>query len=208
MRIMQLTTAHPDYLKLLHKKNRNAVTHKQCIDNFLRDYYWAGHILTPELEKLGHETFLAIPVDNHSQAVWCRDVGIETRPGPSFALEVIVYQISLFQPDVLYVTIPQIIDDRVLTLLPKRPRLVIGWNASLTAHDKSWTEYDIMLSSHPFCMDASIKLGAKRCEYFYPGFPEEFNDNYNSKSYYNDVAFSGYWTGTHVYRNNILSSPK
>lgn len=204
MRIMQLATAHPDYLKLLHKKNRNATTHKQCIDNFLRDYYWAGHILTPELEKLGHETFLAIPVDNHSQAVWCRDVGIETKPGPSFALEVIAYQISLFQPDVLYVTIPQIIDDRILTLLPKRPRLIIGWNAFLTAHNKSWTEYDIMLSSHPLCMDASIKLGAKRCEYFYPGFPEEFNYNYYSKSYYNDVAFSGYWTGTHVYRNNIL----
>ncbi|WP_298033707.1 glycosyltransferase [uncultured Desulfovibrio sp.] len=204
MKIMQLSTAHPDYLRLLHKKNRNAITHKQCIDSFLRDYYWAGHILTPELEKLGHETFLTIPVDTHSQAVWCREAGIATRPDPSFALEVIAYQISLFQPDVLYVTIPQIIDDKILTLLPKRPRLIIGWNASLAPHNTSWTEYDIMLSSHPFCIDVSLKLGAKRYEYFYPGFPEEVIKNYYSKLYYNDVVFSGYWTGTHVYRNNIL----
>lgn len=204
MRIMQIAYTHDAYTRVLQVQNKRCATHAQCIKNFLDGGYWGGHVLTPALERLGHDVFLCIPRDDQSQILWCKEHDIQIPPSPEYRLFIAACQVAVFQPDVLYITIPQMMDDIFLSLLPQKPPLVIGWNACRLPPHIRWTGYDLFLSSHSMYLEGALDRGASRSARFFPGFPANMARGFPSGQL-NDVAFSGYWTDQHVARNKFLS---
>lgn len=201
MRIMQISNSHQDYLDLFrkrHKKNRSYGARMQA---YIDDYYWASHTMTPALERMGHETFFCVPTETDSQRIWCEE---NNAPWHEEAPIMACFeQVARFQPDVLYIGSASIYHDAFLQHLPYRPKLIVGWHATLTWDHMRLSHYDLILSSHEHCMLIAQQQGAPRVVYFYPGFPAELQQAFSPRKH-TDLCFSGYWAISHPRRNEIL----
>lgn len=205
LRIMQMAFIHDDYILAVHKRNKKYKTFKECIDNFIADYYWGGHILTPELAKMGYNTFLCVPRDILSQALWCAENGVSDIPQEAFVYGVCMFQIAAYKPDILYISHPQEFGDAFIEALPWKPPVIVGWSAAATPPLTSWKFFDAILSSHDVSMDRARESGAQRVIYSLPGFPEALATELSSLPKRTDVSFSGYWSPFHHHRNALLT---
>lgn len=64
MRIMQVVHLHAPYLTQFCARYKRLNSFAARNIAFLEDYYWCGHMLTPALARMGHETFLRRELDN------------------------------------------------------------------------------------------------------------------------------------------------
>lgn len=201
MRIMQIAHLHPDYALLLAQRNAMAASHAQCVQSYLDDGYWAGHTLTPALQRMGHDTFLCVP-DALSQRLWCQENGVEWSQDGEYIT--CLLQVAAFRPDVLYIgSILHFYDD-FLQLLPYRPRLIVGWHATHNWDYMRMSQYDLVLSSHGECLDFAHNMGAKHAAYSYPGFSTALASAF-AKTKHTDICFAGgYWSVSHPRRNRFL----
>lgn len=204
LRVMQMAFSHDDYIRILQKKNKRCTTHAQCMAHFEQDYYWGGHVFTPTLRALGYETFLCLPGDLHSQALWCAEHKVGDLPRAALNHAMALYQVAVFQPDVLYVSHPHFYDDVFLEALPMAPSVILGWSAAATAADISWKLFDAILSSHEISMLRAKDCGARETIFALPGYPLELATELKSQPRRTDVSFTGYWTPFHKYRNQLL----
>ena len=169
MRIFQIAHLHPDYENLLMVRNAGKRTSAECVQSYLDDGYWGGHTLTPALERQGHETFLCV-CDEYSQRIWCEENGIEWQN----AYITCLYQIALFQPDVLYIGSVLHFYDDFLEALPWRPKLIVGWHATHPWPYLNMRHYDLVLSSHGECLNFAREKGAAHTAYAYDPPPEKY----------------------------------
>lgn len=201
MRIMQISNSHQDYLELFRKRYKNTRSFAARMQAYIDDYYWASHTMTPALERMGHETFFCVPTETESQRIWCEENGVDWHEeAPIMAC---LEQVARFQPDVLYIGSASIYHDAFLQHLPYRPKLVVGWHATLTWAHMHLSHYDLILSSHEHCLQIAQQQGAPHLAFFYPGFPAELKDSFSPRKH-TDLCFSGYWAISHPCRNAML----
>ena len=204
MRIMQLANSHNDYIALFQKRNKKKHTHAELMEAYLADYYWACHMLTPALGRMGHETWMCVPEDPLSQTIWCEENNVSPRLLQEDHLAVCVEQVNRYQPDILYISSACMHNDNFLPRLSWRPRLVIGWHATHSWPHMRLSCFDLILSSHEECLRLSQYLGARGGAYFYPGTPAELAHKFSPVKH-NDLCFSGYWAISHERRNAMLA---
>lgn len=201
MRIMQIGNSHHDYLKLFAKRFVQKTTHAELMRAYVNDYYWCCHTMTPALERLGHETFLCVPTERVSQRLWCEEHGVAWDESAPFLA--CLAQIEWFRPDILYIGSASLYHDELLDLLPYRPKLIVGWHATITRENMVFKNYDLILSSHEECLRISRQQGARHTAYAYPGIPAELGTKFSSVKR-SDLCFSGYWAISHPRRNYFL----
>lgn len=206
LRVMQMAFSHDDYIRIFQKKNKRCTTHAQCMAHFEQDGYWGGHLMVPGLRNLGYETFLCLPGDLHSQALWCMEHKVDNLPRAVLNHAICLYQVAVFQPDVLYISHPHFFDDVFLEALPHAPSVVLGWSAAATSTDLSWKLFDAILSSHEVSMLRAKECGAPETIFALPGFPVPLAEELRGHPLRTDVSFTGYWTPFHKYRNNLLKT--
>lgn len=204
MRIMQLANSHNDYIALFQKRNKKKRTHAELMEAYLADYYWACHMLTPALERMGHETWICVPEDPLSQTLWCEENNVSPTLLQEDHLAVCVEQVNRYQPDILYISSACMHNDNFLARLSRRPRLVVGWHATHSWPHMRLSNFDLILSSHEECLRLSQYLGARGGAYFYPGTPAELAHKFSSIKH-TDLCFSGYWAISHERRNAMLA---
>ena len=201
MRIMQIGNSHHAYLAHFAQLFRKKTTHAELMQAYIDDYYWCCHTLIPAFKRLGHETFLCVPTETMSQRLWCEEQGIPW--DPSAPILACLAQIAWFQPDILYIGSASLYDDGLLDYLPYRPKVVVGWHATITRPHMLFHNYDIILSSHKECLYMSRQQGARNTEYAFPGMPAELATKFAAVKR-TDLCFSGYWAVSHPQRNKFL----
>lgn len=201
MRIMHISNSHQDYLDLFRKRYKHTRSFAARMQAYIDDYYWASHTLTPALARMGHETFFCVPTETESQRLWCEENGVQWYDeAPIMAC---FEQVARFQPDVLYIGSASIYHDAFLQHLPYRPKLVVGWHATLTWDHMHLSHYDLILSSHEHCLRIAQQQGAPHVAFFYPGIPAELKNAFSPRKH-TDLCFSGYWAISHPCRNAML----
>ena len=202
MRIMQIGNSHYDYLKVLSRRFKKFSSHAQCMQAYVDDYYWCCHTLTPVLQRMGHDVFLCVPTDLASQELWCREHGVNATDN----VLALLAQVEWFRPDVLYVGSPSTFHDTILDHLTFRPKVIVGWHATITRPHMLFHNYDLMLSSHEECLLMARENGARHTAVAYPGMPSELRHAYATdvRNKRSDMCFSGYWAVSHPRRNRFL----
>jgi spore maturation protein CgeB len=208
MRFLQIHTFYEQYLKNLYTRNP-VLKNESFLDQtsyLIHDGFSGGHIFPPYMQKLGYDAQLIVANNQIAQARWLAEQRISLQNPQQWFFEIVRHQIEQFKPDVLYFGDPISFDRKFIDWLSWKPKLIMAWRAAPIPQTTDWSHLDVLLSSASVCLDVAPKLGAKNCEYFYPGFPRSVETATQDQSIEWDVVFAGQWSNLHHRRNSYLQA--
>jgi spore maturation protein CgeB len=169
VRIQVVDTIYPEYAAEVYGRTPGLVEAPYEVQ---RRALWDASFGTSDayvhhLAALGHETDGVIMNCPPLQAAWSAERRVPRtvaralmsrrgrRAGPSPLVHqlVLLAQVEAFRPDVLFVHDPWTIGDRLLDLLHRRVRLLVGQLASRPPPIARLRRFDLMLSSFPHFVD-------------------------------------------------------
>ncbi len=115
---------------------------------------------------------------------------------PDWIAEIILAQIKMYKPDILYFQDLTILDPETLTLAKKYCRLLVGQIASPLASDSYLKQFDLILTSFPHYVDYFKKRKIKS-EYFKLGFEPRVLELIGEPKRIYDVVFVGSYSLYH-----------
>ncbi|GEM_PF-1227785 len=195
LKFMQVHNFYEAYLHNFYTRRPTlaAQSFQEQITALVQDGFAAIHIFAPYMQQVGYQTSqLVIANCAPAQSQWLREHHRTINNPEQWLYEVVRQQIETFEPDVLYLTDPITFDSHFIRSLPKKPRLIMGWRASVIPAGVDWSEFDIILSNLTALRTMAVQLGAKSAESFFPGFPEQFlSALVNTPTGSIDVVFPG-----------------
>jgi cephalosporin hydroxylase len=208
MKFLQVHTFYDQYLQNFYQRHAYLANESfsEQIQQLIKDGFGGGHIFPPYLRQAGYDAQLIIANNYVKQSRWLIENNVSLQNPQQWFFEIVRQQIEHFKPDVLYFGDPISFDRKFVDWLSWKPELVIGWRAAPVASTTDWSCFDILLSSASVCLDIARELGAKNCEYFYPGFPSFIANDVESQGIEWDVVFSGQWSALHSRRNAYLQA--
>ena len=206
---MQVHTFYPSYLQEFYalQPHLAVASFDEQIASLVADGFSAIHMFAPYMGKLGYRAQLIVANDQRSQARWLSEQKQSLQPGDDWVREIVRRQIETLKPDILYLSDPITFDGRFLRTLTHKPALVLGWRAAMIPDGTDWSGFDLMLSSLEPLRETAVKLGARRAEHFFPGYPEWMNARITDSRVKHDVVFCGQWSlGLHANRNHCMQA--
>lgn len=170
------------------------------------DYgFGSGYLFAPYMKRLGYDAKFVVPNCQQSQLKWMKDHGITPQYPQHWEYEVAWHQINHYRPDVVFFTEPLTLDSKFIRMLPYRPKVILGWRASIIPEGTDWSEFDAILTNLSALRDIAVRLGAKRSLHFWPGFEERLYQLVKSDPITEDLVFCGQWTQYHEARNKLVT---
>ncbi|WP_413207254.1 glycosyltransferase [Rhodospirillum sp. A1_3_36] len=207
MRVFQIETFYTRYLERFYANPEAAgLGYRDQVDGLMLGGFSAGHMMTPYLPALGHETFTCIANCEQTQLTWLMEnASQEQIAGLRSQRDIVTLQIETFRPDILYATDPVYLDSAMINALSWRPKLCIGWRAAPTPLSADFSAYDVMLTSDDRFRSICEARGARRVETYYPGHPAWINTVLGPPVITHDIVFSGQAGGLHRKRRDYLA---
>lgn len=164
----------------------------------------SGYLYAPYLKRLGYEADFAVANCQISQLQWANEHGITLQYPHAWMYEIAWHQVNYYRPDILFITEPLTLDSKFIRMLQHRPKIVLGWRASIIPPGTDWSEFDIILSNLTAIRQVALRLGAKSSAHFWPGFEKRIFEAVRDEPKKFDLVFAGQWTDKHRDRNKIL----
>ncbi len=172
------------------------------------------------LIKLGHEAIDIFPNNVYLQKQWARennikysnDYFLEKFPKiyrfikPNWYYKILLNQIKLYNPDIIYNLGMESISNSFLEKIKKENKKIkiIGQHAAvITSGMKKLDSYDLILSSLPNQVEYFRSIGVKSC-YFKLGFEKSILDIIEKKEPIYDIVHIGGYGRIHNTRNSLL----
>ena len=165
----------------------------------------SGYLFAPYMKQLGYESNFVVTNCRESQLKWAAERGIVLQYPEHWMYEVAWHQVNFYRPDVVFITEPLQLDSKFIKMLTYRPKVVLGWRASIIPAGTDWSEFDVILSNLSALRDIAVRLGAKSAQHFWPGFETRITSEVASTPITHDVVFCGQWTEHHRARNQLIS---
>jgi|GEM_PF-1651936 len=202
MRFLQIASFYTSYLNVFYARDpaRGTAPFAAQIDALLADGFGGGHLIAPYMRGVGFDPTLIITNALPAQMRWALDHGLPVPKNPQELNDLVLRQIEIINPDVLYVLDPITFDARVLAGLRVRPKLVMGWRAANIPAGTSWAGFHLMLSSDEGCRRRALELGAAAAAAFRPGFPKALAERVADTPRSADIVFCGQMTTLHKQR--------
>lgn len=184
------------------------------------DAFNALHLFGEDMPQFGYESAVAVPNDARAQHKWRAEHAPHLKRGPGKdlpppgaygkfltddLLEILIEQVDQFNPDVIYLQDPVGFDGRFLSMLKRRPSLVIGWRAAGIPKSCAWKEIDFLVSNHQPSLEQARRLGIRWQERLLPGFPSWIAGALRPQNETCDVMFAGNISYEHKTRMRILT---
>lgn len=155
------------------------------------------------LKRLGHEGQEIITNDDTLQIKWSRENGIRPLPLPRYLnyglkqlmdhdwrYKIIRAQVEHIRPDVLYIQEWNILSDAFIAKLKPLVKLVVGQIASARYHNRTYSNYDLMISSFPHFVEYFRGIGLD-ARYQPLAFDERVLNHFPPKKRTKPVTFVG-----------------
>ena len=195
MKFFQIITLNDNYYQDFNKRNpvvSNVLADNQ-LDELIRDNFGGVNIFTHYMRKLGYETQLSVSNCVPLQIKWASDHGLSSVVNKKeWIVDIILKQIEMFKPDILFISDPERFDSRFIKCLLWKPSLVIGMQVeNIPKNSTDWKNFDIIISNNVHILHHAKKIGARSVELLSSGFPEMIiSPNENVKKNW-DVIFAG-----------------
>jgi hypothetical protein len=157
------------------------------------------------MKDLGYETNFIVPNCRSSQLKWAEEHGIKLQHPHHWMYEVAWHQVNFYRPDIIFFTEPLDLDSRFVRMLAHKPKMVLGWRASIIPPGTDWSEFDIILSNLSALRQVALRLGAKTAAHFWPGFERRLAEAVQHEEIKHDVVFCGQWSKGHEKRNKLVA---
>lgn len=193
MKFLQIHTFYPEYLRELYARNSllSVQPFLSQINVLIQDGFSASHLIAPHMQNFGYDSGLIIANCQISQAQWMSEHQITLRDSQNWLHEIVYNQVEHYRPDVLYLSDPITFDSRFVRELTYKPHMVLGWRASTIPPATDWSAFDVILSNVRGCLQEALQRGARKVEYFMPGFPAFLAEAVTDEAKQWDVVFSG-----------------
>lgn len=207
MKILQITRFYETYLADFYRRHPDFAQQPfgEQMTTLYGDGFSAGHIISPYMADLGYQPDFLVANCYPAQRNWCREVGIAWNDrDPDFWLALLLEQIRIYAPDVLYVQGAGYFDSAILRLLNPRPPLIIGWSGVLVPETMDFSAYDVVVSNFDLCLTQATRLKARNVAQFAPGVPEFLATAVADQPVCHDVVFTGQISPDHTQRLETL----
>ncbi|MCF8506728.1 MAG: glycosyltransferase [Caulobacter sp.] len=208
-RLLQVVNYYPAAIEDVYRRRPDlaGAPFARQIEALLDCGFNAAHNVAPALTRHGWETHFVVANAAAAQAAWLAEKGLPQQDSAGILLR----QIEVLRPDVVYVGDTIALDGRFLRQAQYRPHLTVGWRASVIPQGVDWAGYDLMLSSHAGCREQALKLGAGASEPFWPGLPARLARAVEDEPKLFDVVFAGQVGSLHKRRlaclDHLVRSP-
>jgi len=204
--LLQVNTFYPEYIKHHYAKypDLQYQTYSTQIQSLLNDGFSSGNLLTPYLSKDTFSSDLVIANNPYSQAKWIQEHQLNMTYYSEWFYESLRNQIEIIQPDILYIADPIEFEHSFIKQLEWKPKLIIGWRASVFKSTTDLRDYDILFSHLSSCLNYAVLAGAKSSAYNLPGFSKKILNQIKQKSKKWDFIFTGNAMLIHQKRNKYL----
>ena len=207
IKLLQVQTFYLEYINNHYQKfpNLQNQSYEKQIQSLINDGFSSGSIVTPFLNKDAYSSELIIANNLYSQSKWILENKDILPNYKNWCAEVLVaHQIEIIKPDILYISNPVFFNHAFWNCLKWKPKLLIGWRASIFDKNTCLHGYDILLSHLQYCKKEAILRGARSVEYLLPGFSKRIIKHIRRDEKKWDFIFTGNATGLHKRRNKYL----
>jgi peptidoglycan/xylan/chitin deacetylase (PgdA/CDA1 family) len=208
LKFMQIDTFYPRYTASLYARKTDLVkkSWREQMNEIFKDGFAAVHTLAPYMPQLGYDAQWVVANCAPLQIQWARENGISKFDKTSWMFDILKAQIETFKPDVIYTTDCTVFDGKFFNQLPRKPILLLGWQAADIPAAVDWSGFDAILSPLTSLREKTVQLGSKSAKHFLPGFPLWIFDEIKDANPVYDVGFAGQWTTSqHPKRNHYLT---
>ena len=156
---------HPEVSTLEFKTHR-ALLMEQC--------FGTSDAYSYNLKKLGHVAQEIVTNDDRLQIKWAQENGVRSLPLPRYLnyglkytlgydwrYKIIKAQVEHIKPDVLYIQEGNILSDAFIAKLKPLVKLVVGQIASARPHDRTYSNYDLLITASPHFAEYFQNKGLK-----------------------------------------------
>lgn len=164
-----------------------------------------GYLFAPYMQRLGYESNYVVTNCRESQLQWMKEHGLTLQYPDHWQIEVAWHQVNHYKPDVVFITEPLTLDSKFLRMLAHKPKVVLGWRASIIPEGTDWSEFDVILTNLSALREIAVRLGAKSAKHFWPGFERRIIEEVKTQPYTHDLTFCGQWTRHHRVRNQLVA---
>lgn len=176
MKILILDDYYEDFLESFYSQNPKVFemdfeAHRALL---MEQRFATSDSYSHNIKKLGHEAQEIITNDYRLQIKWTRENGIRTLPLPKYLnyglkyvldydwrYRIIKAQVEHIKPDVLYIQEGNILSDAFIAKLKPLVKLVVGQIASVRRFNRTYYNYDLIISSFPHFVEYFQSKGIK-----------------------------------------------
>jgi spore maturation protein CgeB len=185
MRLIRITTNHPNYLNQFYSRfsglAKQSYTEQYRV--LMADCYGWADFWTHAFGKLGYEVWEPVGNAEPAQKKWALENGVAFGE-KTWLFDIVTAQVKQFGPDVVFVndysTYNAEFFNRLRDTCPSI-RCVIGWCGAPFSDDRVFKAYDLVLSNIS-CLVAYFRNRGLRCEYLHHAFEPRILDRINSDS--------------------------
>jgi spore maturation protein CgeB len=191
MRLLEITTFYPNYLKEFYRINKGLIVKDYTSQRsvLLYDAFGWADFYQKAFQRLGYETFGIILNAEHLQRQWAREKSIKNYKEMNLN-SIALWQIKEFKPDVLF----YLHWDKEFLLRIKKEvpsiNIVIGWSGSAIIKTDIWQYMNIVFSCAP---EVVFKLRKNGVNAFHlnHAFEPDVNNRIKYRKMIYDISFMG-----------------
>jgi glycosyltransferase involved in cell wall biosynthesis len=205
MKILILDNYYDNFLRLFYSRHPDVSklefeAHRALL---MKQRFGTSDAYSYNLKKLGHEAQEIITNDDHLQTKWARENGIWSLPLPRYLnyglrytlgydwrYKIIKAQVEHIRPDVLYIQEGNILSDVFIAKLKPLVGLVVGQIASARSSNRTYLNYDLLITSFPHFVEYFQNKGLK-ARYQPLAFDERILKHFPHKNRTKHLTFVG-----------------
>lgn len=216
MKILIIDSYYPVFLHSVRKKIPRLINYSydKHLQTLLDECFGTSDFYSYNLRKIGADAIDIIANDEILQKQWARENGLELPQSdwkiavqnipyiyrfigrPKWMQEIVLSQIKLYKPDIVYIQDLTILDPVYLGAIKKHIKLLVGQIASPLPQAKYLKQFDLILTSFPHFVEKFRNLGIIS-EYFRIGFEPRILEKVEKQKKIYDVVFIGSFSSYH-----------
>lgn len=175
IKIIQIESAYRQHLINLFGSlpNFSDLSYQLTLSMILNSGWSSGQNVGIYLDPNKYEIHYLVPTFSELQTKWFQQRGLNSPENP---IEMLMIQLEMLKPDIVYFSDINVIDLRLLGALSKRP-VITAWLASSLNPTTHLNEVDLLLSGVSAIRENALKNGAKAVANFMSGAPSYFSAN-------------------------------
>lgn len=201
-KILLVTSFYPEFLSDLYQAEPelSAMPYKEQHKRLFDTGFGVGDAYSANLRLLGCEAIDIVCDADVMQQAWADEHGL-TQSGNIHdrRRQILAAQVEAFRPDVVYVFEWSPLGDEFLHAMKRKVALRVGQIASPIPENRTFSGYDLMLSSWPPIVDHFAATGMTSA-YFRLGFDERVWERIGQQPRRFDVTFVGGFAPSHTAR--------
>ena len=205
MKILILQNYYDNFLKLFYSQHPEVSeldfnAHRALL---MEQHFGTSDVYSHNLKKSGHEAQEIITNDRHLQMKWAQENGIQSLPLPrhlnyglkrlfdyDWRYKIIKAQVEHIKPDMIYIFEGSIFSDAFIAKLKSIVKLVVGQIASARPSNRTYRNYDLLLTSFPHYVEYFQNKGINAI--YYPlAFDERMLNLFPPKKRTKPITFVG-----------------